>query len=144
MVKKLEREKLILQKIREDSRKNLTKISEETKIPKTTVFDILRRLENNVIKKHTSLVDFTKLGYGLKVNFVLRSKDKKQMKDFLMNHSSINNLHSLINDYDFFAECIFKDLNDLESFKEELNKNGLSDIEHYFIVEDLKKEGFEL
>ena len=75
-----EKEKTLLQHLRKDSRKSLADISKETKIPISTLFDTLRKLESKVIIKHTALVDFAKLGHGMKAGFAISTKNKPRLK----------------------------------------------------------------
>ena len=58
-----QKELLIMSHLRENSRKNLTKISKETKIAVSTIFDKIKKYEGGIIKKHTCILDFTKLGF---------------------------------------------------------------------------------
>jgi len=139
-----QKDKAIIKHLRENSRKSLTKISKETNIPVSTIHDKLKRLESGVIKRHVSLIDFSKLNYSIKVHFVVRSEQKNKLKSFLMSHFSVNTISSVINNYDFYIECIFKDLKELDEFKEELQKFKIKDIQETMIVEELKKEDFGL
>lgn len=139
-----EKEKCLINHLRKDSRKSLAHISKETKIPTSTLFDLLRKLENSIIQKHVSLINFSKIGYNLKVSFIIKAKDKKKIKTFLEENKNINSLHSLIGTHDFYAECVFRDMKELTDFKEEIMKNGAEDIDESFIVEELKKEGFRI
>lgn len=139
-----EKELKLLTHLRRNSRKSLSKISQETKIPVSTLFDHLKRLESSVILRHVSLIDFVELGYSLKVAFVMSSKNKQELREFLFNHPNVNTLCSLINNYDFYVECIFKDLKDMTLFKEALEKFDLTNFEENFVVEEVKKEGFGL
>lgn len=137
-----EKELVLLKHLRENARKSFVKISKEVQIPVSTLFDVLGRLERNVILKHTSLVDFSKLGYSLKVNFIIACEDKHKVKKFLLEHSNVNTLSSLINGSDFFVECIFKDMKEVMNFREDMQYIGIKDIEEIFVVEEIKKEEF--
>lgn len=138
-----QKEKLLLGHLRCNSRKSLAEISRETNIPLSTLFEILKKLEQKAILKHASLIDFSKIGYTLKVNFVIKAKNKQELREFLLDNANVNNLVSLINGYDLYAECIFRDLSELNAFKEKLDSLQTS-AEEIFIIEELKKEGFSL
>ncbi|MBD3249081.1 hypothetical protein GF336_03475 [Candidatus Woesearchaeota archaeon] len=139
-----EKEEILLKHLRLDSRKSLAKISKETNIPVSTLFDLLKRLENKVINKHTSLMDFSKIGYGLKMIFAITTKDKNTMKEFLIKNPSVNTVSSSINNCDFHVECIFKDMKEMSVFKESLEELELTNLEETFIVDELKKEGINI
>ena len=132
----------IIKHLRKNARISLADISRDTGMPISTVFDKLNKLENNLIRKHTTLLDFPALGYALKVNFLLKCKDKDKTKEFLMNHKNVNTLYRLNNGMDFLVEVIFKDMNEMEDFSEKLDELGMQKNERYHIIEELKKEDF--
>ena len=137
-----EKEAVLLQHLRQNSRKSLTEISKETKIPVSTLFDALKRLESGTIIKHVSLLNFPNLGYGLRVSFAIGTKQKNNVKKFLLHNPNVNSLYSLINGYEFLAECVFKDFKEVIDFKNALEELQATDMQEIFIVEELKREGF--
>lgn len=137
-----EKESILLKYLRKNSRQSLSKVSKETKIPVSTLFDTLRKLEAKAITKHVSLIDFSKINYGIKIHFAIKAKNKKQIKEFLMNHTNVNTLSTLINGHDFYAEAIFSTMKDMIDFKEHLESIGTDEIAETFIVDEVKKEGF--
>ena len=42
-------------------------MSKRLKIPISTIYDKLKKYDGNIIKKHTAILDFEKLGFGIKV-----------------------------------------------------------------------------
>ncbi len=132
----------IIKHLRKNARKSLADISRETGVPISTVFDKLNRFEGSLINKHTTLLNFPALGYALKVNYLIKCKDREKVKDFLVNHKSVNTLSRINNGSDFFVEAIFKDMNEMEEFSESLEDLGLYKSEKYHIIEELKKEDF--
>ncbi len=138
------KELLILTHLRADSRKSLTMISHETGIPISTVFDKVGKLGKNTISKYSPLLDFQKLGFGLRINFVLEANNKKkqELKDFLLENKNINSILRLNNSFDFFVEAVFKDMKGFEEFSDSLEKFKIKKKKEFFIIEDLKKEDF--
>jgi len=135
----------ILSYLRNDARMPLTKMSKKTAIPVSTLFDRLKANEENVIVKHTSLLDFTKLGYNSRANITLKvdKEDKEKLKEYLVNHHCINSVYKINNGYDFMIEGIFKQIKDMELFMDELdNRFKITDKKAFFIIEDLKRECF--
>jgi len=129
---------------RRNARENLTRISRYTKIPVSTIFDRLREFEKDLIKKHTTLVDFKKLGFDIKVNMLFRiSRDSRdEFREFLMTNENINSIFRINNGYDFMVEAIFRDMNDLQRFTELLERFKVEAKQELFVLEDLKREGF--
>ena len=135
----------VISYLRQDARMPLTKISRKTHIPVSTIFDRLKSSEDSIIIKHTSLLDFQKLGFHTRANVALKveREDKEILKEFLLKSQSVNSVSRINNGFDFMAECIFKQIVDLEEFLDNLEqKFRISDKKTYFIIEDLKKESF--
>jgi len=138
------KELLILTHLRADSRKSLAMISRETDIPISTIFDKVNKLGKSTISKYSPLLDFQKLGFGIRINFVLKANDKKkkELNDFLLENKNVNSMLRLSNDFDFFIETVFRDMKGLEEFSESLEKFRIKKKKEFFIIEDLKREEF--
>jgi DNA-binding Lrp family transcriptional regulator len=131
--------------LRENARQTLTEISKKTKIPISTLYDKLKLQEGTVITKHTTLLDFSKIGYNCRANIMLRpSRDcREKLMSYLKAHQSINNLYKINNGYDYLAEGIFPNVKEMEEFMEDLEqKFVLEDKKAHYIIEDLKREEF--
>lgn len=135
-------EAMLLSHLRENSRKSLAVISKETGIPASTLFEMLKRLEQNVIHKHVTLMDFSKIGYNVKVHFVVGSKNRQELKDYLVGHENINSLSSIATGQDFFCEGVFKNLKDWSEFKEKVEEIGINKFEENYVLDEVKREGF--
>jgi len=119
-------------------------ISRETGIPISTIFDKVNKLGKSTISKYSPLLDFQKLGFGLRVNLILKANDKRKqdLKDFLLKNQNVNSLLRLNNNFDFFIETVFRDMKGLEEFYENLKKFKIKKKKEFFVIEDLKKEEF--
>ncbi|MFT7615428.1 MAG: DNA-binding Lrp family transcriptional regulator [Candidatus Woesearchaeota archaeon] len=139
-----QKELVILSQFRQNARENLTTTSRKIRIPISTIYDRLRRYEGNVIKKYTTLLDFGKLGYNLKVQIVLKValKSKAALQNFLNHHSRVNSLFLLSNDYDFLLEGIFRDIKEVSDFAQALEKFSIIDKHEFYVVDDIKREDF--
>ncbi|MBI2549202.1 Lrp/AsnC family transcriptional regulator [Candidatus Woesearchaeota archaeon] len=135
----------IISQLRENARMPLTKMSRRTRIPVSTLFDRIRSNEQTIILRYTSLLDFNKLGYHARAHVHLRvsREDKELLKIFLLSHPSVNAVYRINNGYDFMVEGIFQQVKDLEEFIEHVEQQfSIIDKRSYFIIEDLKREGF--
>ena len=136
---------LIISSLRQNAREKLTEMSKKTRIPVSTIFDRIKMHEGNVIKKHTALVDFGKLGYNTRVNIILKvnKNDRESMKEFLMKHNSINSAFKINNGYDFLIEAIFSNIKEVEDFTDLLEeKFSIKAKQVFYVIDDLKKEEF--
>ena len=136
---------LILSYLRQNCRETLTNISKKSGIPVSTLFEKIRRNRDGVIRKHTCLVDFAKLGFNTRAKIVIQASlnHRKDLLDFLLNHKNINSVYKINNGYDYLTEGIFRNMRDLEEFIETLQvKFRTKKQETYFIIDDLKREAF--
>jgi Lrp/AsnC family transcriptional regulator, leucine-responsive regulatory protein len=138
------KEMLLLSYFRNNARESLTRISRKTNIPVSTIFDKLKHYENNIIKKHTALLNFQQLGFDIKICVLFKvHKDQKQpFLSFLLNHTNINSIFRVNSGYDYLAELVFRDMKHLSVFNEQLEKFAIEDRKEYFILDDLKRECF--
>jgi DNA-binding Lrp family transcriptional regulator len=135
----------LLSCLRQNARMSLTKMSKKTGVPISTIFQKIRNNFDNNIIRNSALIDFASLGYNLKAYLLLRVK--KEQKDSLLeklnNNININNMFKINNSWDVLAECVFKDLNELEDFLDDLEENFvLKGKEVHYVLADLKREGF--
>lgn len=141
---KREKELLLISHFRHNARESLTKISRKTSIPVSTIFDKLREYETRMIEKHTSLLDFRKLGFDLKAHllFKVEKSRRDEFQRFLMQHPRVNSVFRINNGYDYLVEAVFIGLHDMDSFFEETGVFGVQDRQEYFVLKDVLREGF--
>lgn len=136
---------VILACLRQDSRQKLKSLSKKTKVPVSTIFDMLSSGFDGLVKKHTTLVDFGKLGFNARATIVVKAKreEREQLQEFLVKNSNVNSLVKINNGFDFLVEVIFRHLKDTEDFIEDLeNKFSIEEKKIFYTIDDLKKEGF--
>ncbi|HII71505.1 TPA: Lrp/AsnC family transcriptional regulator [Candidatus Woesearchaeota archaeon] len=108
---------LILSYLRRDARQRLTNISRRTHIPVTTIYDNVRRYEKEFITKHSSLIDFRKLGFNAKTNVALKvGSNRSEVLDYLQDHPNVNSLYRTDSEYDLLVELVFRELRDVDDF----------------------------
>ena len=79
----------------------------------------------------------------MKIIWQIGKRDTQKIKDFLWNHKNVNSLYKVSPSFDFYVECVFKDMKELEWFKECLIDLD-ADSEENLIIDELKKEEFAL
>lgn len=135
----------LIAELRQDARQTLTEISKKTKIPISTLYDKLKLQEKEVITKHTTILDFNKLGYNCRANVMLKAgrEDKEALCSYLKAHASVNNLFKVNNGYDFLAEFVFPNVKEMEEFMEELEqKFKLEARQTNYIIDEMAREKF--
>ncbi|MBN2457953.1 Lrp/AsnC family transcriptional regulator [Candidatus Woesearchaeota archaeon] len=135
---------IILSQLRKNARESLTKMSRKTNIPVSTIFERLNS-DDNAIKKHTTIIDFNKLGYLTIVNVLLSVKrsNKEELQYYLMKNRNVNSLYKIANGYDFLFEGIFKDMYELESFMDDIDENfQIKSKQVLYLLKEIKREDF--
>ncbi|HLC65719.1 MAG TPA: Lrp/AsnC ligand binding domain-containing protein [Candidatus Nanoarchaeia archaeon] len=136
---------LVLSELRKNARESLMSLARKTNIPVSTIFDKLRDYEGSIIKKHVTLVNFGELGFNTRANILLKvPRDKRALlADFLQKHNNVNSAFKISNGYDFYVECMFRTLKEMEEFNETIeDKFEVRDSKVYFLIEDIKRETF--
>lgn len=130
---------------RHDARTTLTDMSKTTKIPVSTIYDKLQRFEErDIIKRHTSLVNFDELGYDIRVYLMLSvdQPDYEDVEGFLGDHNKVNSVLRTSNGYDYIAEAIFHDMEEYDAFFSALGEQPVVDCEQHFVMDEVKREAF--
>ncbi len=124
---------------------SLTTMSRKTNIPVSTIFDRLKANEDDLIIKHTTLINFEKLGFHTRANILIKvDRDNRlNLKDYLTKHKNVNSVFRINNNFDYMFEAIFKNIKELEDFLENIDvKFNIQNKEVFYIIEDIKKESF--
>ncbi len=136
---------LIVSQLRNNARMSLTKMSRETRIPVSTIFDRLKVQEDTLIRRHVSLVDFSMLGYNTKASIAIKVKkeQKEQVKQYLITHQNVNSVYKINNGFDFLIEGIFRHIKDLEKFMDLFEeKFDIIQQQTFYIIDDIARERF--
>ena len=136
---------LILTELRKNSRESLTRMSKNTSIPVSTIHDRIRSYKNDLIAKHTSIIDFSKLGFNARAQILIKvgRENRKEASNLLKNHQNINSVHKISNGYDFSVEGIFRNVKDVEDFLDSFSERFQTEkLQVHYIIEDIKKEAF--
>jgi len=128
-----QKEMKVLRCLRKDARRSMTTIAKETKLPLASILLIMRRLENSVVTKYTTLLNHSALGHNVKVHFMTKGMDEEFLKN-----PQINTIYKISGKYNYFIEGIFKDLSQMEKFKERLGNHR-----QFFVMEETKVEEFQ-
>ena len=141
-----EKDIIIIKHLRKNARKKITHISRQENIPVTTIYDRIRSHERKgIVRKHTSLLDFSKLGFNAValIAFKVAYDKKEALLDFLNTHPNINSLYRVNLDHDFLAEVVFENMVSLQEFIESTSRRfTIGNAKVFNIISELKKEKF--
>lgn len=140
-----ENELRLLGFFRRNARLALTKISRQTGVPVSTIFDKLRKYEGGIIQRHVALLDFQKLGYTTRANVFVKTQPENRvaLAHYLKLHPNVNAAYRVNNGYDYLVEAIFRNIQEHEEFLETLElTQGVTDKEVYFVIGEVAREHF--
>jgi len=136
---------MILNELRKNARVSLLEVAKKTNIPLSTVYDKVRNYEGEIIKKHTSIIDFQNLGYHARRIIALKVKkeNKENIQNFLESHPNVNSLYKINNGFDFLVEIVARNSGAIYDILEEIRlQNGILKKSCFEILEEIKKEDF--
>lgn len=131
--------------LRQNARLSLTEMSRKTNIPVSTIYERLRCHYGDIIKRYTVLLDFNKLGYGIRVSLFLKvaHNQRERLCMYLEQQQHINNAYRITHGFDILCDAVFTDIGSAEEFSRDLERRfKLSKIQMFYILEEVKREGF--
>jgi DNA-binding Lrp family transcriptional regulator len=136
----------ILSEVRRNGRETMTKISGDTGIPISLVFDRLKSMEQQgLIENYSCSLDWKQLGLNRRMLLLIKISDhlRQKAQARLARSHHINNLWQLKGKWDLAAEAMFVSLRQQEVFITALRKE-FEDVEisSHEVVENPKWEGF--
>ena len=140
-----EKDMKILAALRSNSRETLTTMSKNTDIPISTIFDRVRKYQESIITKFTSIIDFQTLGYNARAQVMLKAhkSNREKMIEFLSHHPHVNSIYKINNGYDVMIDVIFRTIREMEDFMELIDEQyKLKARMTYFIIDEIKQEEF--
>jgi len=115
-----EKDRLILNTLRENSSLSIQKISRKTGIPIATVHHRLKRLRaEGVIKKYTIVIDHTKFGKRLVAHILIKATPKSDhvvLLQKLMKHESVEDGSAITGAFDVMIKVRVADVDELDRF----------------------------
>ena len=138
-------ELVILSHLRKNAREQLTSISKKTRIPVSTIFNKLRNQMVPLIRRHTCIIDFARIGYSTVATMIFKvdKPQKEEFRDELRKCRNVNSLQKINNGSDFLCETVFRDMKQLEDFLEGLEeKYKIRQKQVFYHIEDIKREEF--
>lgn len=121
-----EKDRKILEFLKNNSKLTTQHISKQTMVPITTVHNRIKKLEKaGIIKGYTIRVDHKKLGYGI-LAFVLvtvkydlpngRKMDQMELSEKLSRHPNVEECHIVAGGTDIILKTRVKDMDELNDF----------------------------
>jgi len=133
----------IVRHLRTNSRETLTRLSKKTGVPISTLFDKLNEYKQSLIVRNTCLIDYTKLGFDLRVQLLVRlQKEKEKFEEFIINHLNVNSVYRINNGYDYLVEGIFQNMRQFTDFIQLFERFSVKEYKEFYVLQDLRREAF--
>ena len=137
----------ILSCLRKDARQPLKQISKQVKLPISTIYDRIKKLETNgVIESYTVMIDYKKMQYPIKTTIFLKTNNgnQKKIEDITFDSFHTNRLTKITgDDFNYMVEGIFPNMDKLSQFIDKLCEQGnLEKHKVYYTINEIKKEAF--
>ncbi len=140
-----DKERQLIIALRRSEVDNVHQVAKKSNTPKSTLYDLLHRLEEKeIIKTHVAIA-FEKIGYPLRIFFIAKTSavQKELLKKYLLNQKNINTIHTVNRGNNFHFEALFRNQKEVEEFLEQLEEhNALEQLSAYNVLETLQHEQF--
>jgi DNA-binding Lrp family transcriptional regulator len=134
----------ILRSLIKNSRISLSQMSKEIDVPDATISNRLKKLENEVIKRYTVILDWQKIGLDITTIIIIQTESEKHesVKEELSKLNEVSEVYSVSGEYDILIKVWVQDI-------EELNKlmntkirsiDGVEDLTEMIVMERVKEE----
>jgi DNA-binding Lrp family transcriptional regulator len=145
MMKSGPKDMYIITNLRENARRHLKEISGSIGMPVSTVYERLKSMHGRHIRRFTCILDYELLGYPVRAKILIKARKdaKESLTGFLHACASMNSVFRINNGYDFMVEGIFRSMQDVEHFLEEMEtKQKVQRVDVFYVIENLKEEAF--
>jgi DNA-binding Lrp family transcriptional regulator len=134
----------IIAALRKNARRSLVDVSNDIGIPHSTIHQKVREYENKIIKKHTSIIDFQKIGFLSHCFLLLKvpQEHKASLKNYILEHKNLNSLYNINTGYDFLLECVFNDISAQKEFLVYLSTQFHVELQKIDVLSPLVQENF--
>jgi len=136
---------MILNELRKNARISMLDVAKKSNIPLSTVYDKVKDYEGDIIKKHTSIIDFSRVGYLSRMLVALKvtKEARGTIQTFLERHPNVNTLQRVNSGFDYLVEIITQNPVMLKDILEEIEmQNGFIEKKCFDIIDEIKREAF--
>jgi Lrp/AsnC family transcriptional regulator, leucine-responsive regulatory protein len=140
-----EKEIKILAYLRKNGRHSVTQIAHKLGIPRTTVFEKIKKFKRlGLIKKFTCVIDFGELGNSIQATILFKApKCNGDLSNTLKKSIYTNTVSKLGNEYDIMASVIFPNMNEIREFLDHITKKyEIKSYRIFYVAREIKREGF--
>ncbi len=133
----------IIRSLVRNSRITLSQMSKEINVPDATISNRLKKLEKNVIKQYTLIVDPDELGLTVTAIIIIQTESEKHenVKNELSKLEEVSEVYSVSGEYDILIKIwahSIEELNDIMNSKIR-SVDGVEDLTEMIVMERVKE-----
>lgn len=133
----------IIRSLVKNSRITLSQMSKEINVPDATISNRLKKLEKNVIKQYTLIVDPDELGLTVTAIIIIQTESEKHenVKNELSKLEEVSEVYSVSGEYDILIKVwahSIEELNDIMNSKIR-SVDGVEDLTEMIVMERVKE-----
>lgn len=134
----------ILRSLIENSRITISQMSKEIDIPDATISNRLKKLEADIIKRYTMILDWQKLGLDITAIIIIQTESEKHeyVKEELSKLDEVSEVYSVSGEYDILIKVWvpgIEELNQLINSKIR-SVDGVEDLTEMIVMERVKED----
>ena len=133
---------VLIQCLRSNSRMSLKEMSRATGVSQAALGRALAAAEKGHIVRYVSLLEPQLAGFGIRVNYIVRGRDEGRLVNFIALNPNVNSCSRLAERGLLAIECFFRDMKELDGFREGVVGARAKIVDEAFVTEELKREGF--
>jgi Lrp/AsnC family transcriptional regulator for asnA, asnC and gidA len=133
----------ILRSLIQNSRITISQMSKEIDVPDATISNRLKKLEKNVIKQYTLILDPQKLGLKVTAIIIVQTESEKHenVKKELSRLEEVSEVYSISGEYDILIKLWAHDLEELNRVMDTKIRSidGVEDLTEMIVMERVKE-----
>lgn len=140
-----DKEKQLLVALRKNGRARVSNVAKQHGVPTSTMTDALHRLEQEGLVRHTTDIDFEKIGFPVHILGTLQTSTPQRynLREYLQSQQQVNTLHEINDGHDYYFEALFRNTKDKRDWVEALEQNCLiTDKNIHEIIGTIHKDRF--
>ncbi len=133
----------ILRSLVQNSRITISQMSKEIDVPDATISNRLKKLEKNLIKQYTLILDPEKLGLKVTAIIIVQTESEKHenVKKELSRLEEVSEVYSISGEYDILIKLWAHDLEELNREMDTKIRSieGVEDLTEMIVMERVKE-----
>ena len=134
----------ILRSLIKNSRITISQMSKEIDVPDATISNRLKKLEDDVIKRYTMILDWQKIGLDITAIIIIQTESEKHesVKEELSKLEEVSEVYSVSGEYDILIKVWVQGIEELNQLINTKIRSidGVEDLTEMIVMERVKED----